>query len=54
MVNGVRSAHSTPPSQKLMQVESKCDHSIDGNNRERNNGKRCLDGRNTIVEGFDV
>ena len=51
MVNGTRSAHFTPLSQKLMQVELKCDRSIGGENRERNNSKSGL-GRNTIVEGF--
>ena len=52
MANGARSAHSTPLSQKLMQVKLKCDCSIDGENRERNNSKSSLGGRSTIVEGF--
>ena len=35
-----------------MQVEMKCDRSIDGENREHNNSRSGLGGRNTIVGAF--
>ena len=35
-----------------MQVEMKCDKSIDGENREINNSRSGLGGRNTIVDAF--
>ena len=39
-------------SKNLMQVEMKCDRSIDGRNRENNNSGSGLGGRNTIVWAF--
>ena len=39
-------------SEKLMQVEMKCDRSIEGENRENANNRSGLDGRNTIVGAF--
>ena len=39
-------------SENLMQVELKNDRMIDGENRERNNNRSGLDGRNTIVGAF--
>ena len=39
-------------SENLMQVELKSDRMIDGENRERNNNRSGLGGRNTIVGAF--
>ena len=39
-------------SEKLMQVEMKCDRSIEGENRENANNRSGLGGRNTIVDAF--
>ena len=39
-------------SEKLMQVEMKCDRSIEGENRENANNRSGLGGRNTIVGAF--
>ena len=39
-------------SENLMQVEMKCDRSIGGENRESNNNRHGLGGRNTIVGAF--
>ena len=39
-------------SEKLMQVEMKCDRSIEGENRENTNNRSGLGGRNTIVGAF--
>ena len=36
----------------LLQVEIKCDRGIDGENRERENSRSGLGGRNTIVGSF--
>ena len=42
----------TLDSKKLLQVEMKCDRSIDGENREKENSRSGLEGRNTIMGAF--
>ena len=39
-------------SKNLIQVEMKCDRSIEGENRESNNNRSILGGTNTIVGAF--
>ena len=44
--------HVTLLKEDLLQIEIKCDRGIDGENRERENARSGLGGRNTIVGSF--